>query len=93
MPHDPAPRTDWKARVRQAQHRVRETVPAGARLPLGLVLIGFGIVGFLPIVGFWMIPLGIAVAAMDIKPIWLWLRGRKNRTRSEDRNRDRDRDD
>ena len=39
----------------------------GWRLPLGVVLILFGFLGFLPILGFWMIPLGIAVAAMDIR--------------------------
>ena len=29
------------------------------RLPLGIVLILGGIVGFLPILGFWMVPLGL----------------------------------
>lgn len=36
------------------------------RLPLGIVLILAGIVGFLPILGFWMIPLGLMVVAKDL---------------------------
>jgi hypothetical protein len=39
------------------------------RLPLGIVLILAGIVGFLPILGFWMIPLGLIVMAKDIPPL------------------------
>jgi hypothetical protein len=36
------------------------------RIPLGTVLIAGGIIGFLPILGFWMVPLGLAVIARDI---------------------------
>ncbi|MFU8882929.1 MAG: hypothetical protein ACNA7Q_11220 [Rhodobacterales bacterium] len=57
--------------------RIRRKVPAGARLILGLLLIVGGIFGFLPVLGFWMIPLGVAVAALDIVPLIRWLRGRK----------------
>lgn len=39
------------------------------RIPLGIVLILAGIVGFLPILGFWMIPLGLIVMAKDIPPL------------------------
>ena len=39
------------------------------RIPLGMVLILGGIVGFLPILGFWMIPLGLIVMAKDIPPL------------------------
>jgi hypothetical protein len=37
-----------------------------ARIAIGVALILGGIVGFLPILGFWMIPLGIMVLAIDI---------------------------
>ena len=37
------------------------------RIPIGVVLILGGIVGFLPILGFWMIPLGLIVMAKDIR--------------------------
>ena len=57
---------------------VRRRVPVGLRLVLGLILIIGGIFGFLPIVGFWMIPLGIMVAALDIKPVLRWLKNRRS---------------
>jgi hypothetical protein len=53
--------------------RIRRRVPPGLRLILGLLLIVGGILGFLPILGFWMIPLGVAVAALDVIPLWRWL--------------------
>jgi hypothetical protein len=40
-----------------------------ARIGLGIGLILAGIVGFLPILGFWMIPLGLFVLAEDMPPI------------------------
>jgi hypothetical protein len=46
------------------------------RIPLGVVLILGGIVGFLPILGFWMIPLGLLVLAIDlpiVRPPLIWL--------------------
>jgi hypothetical protein len=39
-----------------------------ARMPVGIVLILCGLVGFLPIVGFWMIPLGLSILAIDYPP-------------------------
>jgi hypothetical protein len=39
---------------------------AVVRIPLGLLLIVGGIVGFLPILGFWMVPLGLMLVALDI---------------------------
>ena len=56
--------------------RIRRSVPPGARLILGLLLIIGGIFGVLPVLGFWMIPLGLAVAALDIRPLMQWLRRR-----------------
>lgn len=35
------------------------------RLPVGIVLIILGLLGFLPVLGFWMIPLGLAMLAID----------------------------
>lgn len=57
---------------------VRRRVPPGFRWPIGLVLIGLGFLGFLPVLGFWMIPLGLAVAAMDVRPLWRRMRGFQN---------------
>ncbi len=65
-----------RSQIRRMQVRIRRRVPPGLRLVLGIVLICFGIVGFLPIVGFWMIPLGIAIAALDVAPLWRRIRSR-----------------
>lgn len=35
------------------------------RPPLGVVLVILGMFGFLPVLGFWMIPLGLAILAID----------------------------
>lgn len=35
------------------------------RPPLGVLLVILGMFGFLPVLGFWMIPLGLAVLAVD----------------------------
>ena len=39
------------------------------RVSLGIALILGGILGFLPILGFWMIPLGILVLSHDFPPV------------------------
>ncbi len=36
------------------------------RVPLGVLLIVGGLLGFLPILGFWMLPLGIALLSLDV---------------------------
>lgn len=46
--------------------RLREPQWRLARIPVGMALILGGLVGFLPLVGFWMLPLGLAILAIDI---------------------------
>jgi len=43
---------------------------------MGFLLIIFGIFGFLPILGFWMIPLGLAALATDVPPLKRWFRAK-----------------
>ncbi len=59
------------------------------RIAIGVALVVGGVLGFLPILGFWMLPLGIIVLSMDIPSvrkyrrrvvIW-WLRRKKQRSR------------
>ena len=57
-------------------HRVRRSyewlIKPQARLvrwPLGIALIVGGIFGFLPILGFWMAPLGALLIGEDIPPV------------------------
>lgn len=40
--------------------------PLLVRIAVGLVLVAGGILGFLPVLGFWMIPLGLAVIFIDV---------------------------
>ncbi len=54
------------AKIRFGRHEVRLPKSKPIRILLGIVLIFFGFLGFLPIVGFWMIPLGVFVLAIDI---------------------------
>lgn len=55
---------------------------APARIALGLLFVVFGMFGFLPVLGFWMIPLGVAILSYDIPRVRLlrqrfmrWWRG------------------
>jgi hypothetical protein len=45
------------------------------RISIGVALVLGGIVGFLPVLGFWMVPLGIIVLSVDL-PIARRLRRR-----------------
>ena len=63
-------RDGLRQRARAVRLWARRKIPPGLRLVAGLVLIVGGVFGFLPVLGFWMIPLGIAVAALDVKPLW-----------------------
>lgn len=44
-----------------------------ARIAIGIAVILCGFLGFLPILGFWMIPLGLVVLSVDIPPIHRFL--------------------
>lgn len=65
----------WK-RIVEAARRVilwgDAHIPRGLRSIAGLLMICGGVVGFLPVLGFWMVPAGLALIALDIPP----LRGR-----------------
>lgn len=52
----------WKFRVPRSRL---------ARLALGGALMIGGTIGFLPILGFWMLPLGLVVLSVDVP----WMRG------------------
>ena len=55
--------------VRRIVHWGDRHVPMGLRSVLGLLLIAGGVVGFLPVLGFWMIPAGLAFIALDVPPL------------------------
>lgn len=88
-----SPRPHGKSRVRRRlvvmSYRFlkqgKRYLPPVLRGFLGLVLIIAGILGFLPVLGFWMIPLGIALLATDIPVLRRWLVKRLNHHRRDQR--------
>ncbi len=67
-----------RTRLARTLVRIRRRVPPGLRTLLGLLLVAGGVVGFLPVLGFWMIPLGVLVIGLDVKPVLRWLRAWRN---------------
>ena len=71
------------ARLERQFDRISRQVPASrgfldwvrrphmhiVRVPLALLLIVGGVFSFLPILGLWMLPLGLLVLAVDIPPL------------------------
>lgn len=65
-----------------------KSMPSLARIILGLLLLLGGLLGALPVLGFWMVPLGLLVLSLDFR--WarrgylafiVWLRRRQHRIR------------
>ncbi|MCE7029192.1 hypothetical protein [Jiella avicenniae] len=44
------------------------------RIALGASLVGGGVLGFLPVLGFWMLPLGLFVLSVDSPLVRRWRR-------------------
>ena len=59
-----------KREIARTSYRIlkwgNDHVPTGLRSLCGLGLMVGGIFGFLPILGFWMFPLGVALVLLDI---------------------------
>jgi hypothetical protein len=53
----------WLARL---VNWARKPYAVWFRGPAALLFIAGGIVGFLPVLGFWMVPLGLALIAIDL---------------------------
>lgn len=47
---------------------------APARIALGAALVVGGVLGFLPVLGFWMVPLGLLVLSQDLPMVRRWRR-------------------
>jgi hypothetical protein len=56
-------------RLRFAGRDISLPQSRGLRIALGVVLVLGGLVGFLPILGFWMVPLGLLVLSVDLAPV------------------------
>ena len=57
---------DWAGRNFD---RLRQPKAVWVRVPAGIVLTGGGVLGFLPVLGFWMLPIGLALLAYDVRPM------------------------
>ena len=70
-----------RASICQAMAKVKlgsRTIPLPknrlVRIAIGIFLILFGFLGFLPILGFWMVPLGLVVLSADVPAVRRWRR-------------------
>jgi hypothetical protein len=72
---------DWRldALIDRLPRRLRNSVralrqPSGRwlRIPAGLLLMAGGVLAFLPILGLWMLPIGLALLADDVPLLRTW---------------------
>jgi hypothetical protein len=66
-------------------HKLVLRAPKPVRILLGCLLMIGGVFGFLPLLGFWMLPLGVMVLAIDVP--WIRRRWRRFLVRWEKRRR------
>jgi hypothetical protein len=57
------------SRLQAMTRWLRKPASRWTRIPTGVLLIMGGFLGFLPFVGFWMLPLGLMLLADDIPPL------------------------
>jgi hypothetical protein len=57
---------DWAGRNFD---RLRQPRAIWVRVPAGIALTGGGVLGFLPVLGVWMLPVGLALLAHDVPPM------------------------
>jgi hypothetical protein len=82
---------DKRASIRVGRRKIPLPGTRRNRVLLGSGLLAGGIVGFLPVVGFWMVPLGLIVLSIDSKVVRRgrrrlevrWGRWRKGRSASQ----------
>lgn len=56
-------------RVRRAFAWGRFEIGFGLRTAIGIIFVIGGVLGFLPVLGFWMIPVGLVLIALDVPPL------------------------
>lgn len=60
--------------IEVANRKFRLPQARGARIGLGMAFIAGGLLGFLPVLGFWMLPLGFLILSQDIPLARRWRR-------------------
>ena len=53
-------------RLQSAVHWLRKPSARWVRIPAGILLTAGGLLSFLPVLGFWMLPLGLLLLAEDV---------------------------
>ncbi len=71
------PKHPLKAFLQQQYYSLKASRNHLLRKAVGVLLVLAGLVGFLPVVGYWMIPVGLALLAVD----WAWARRLSRRLR------------
>ena len=87
-------RTDGGVRVHAFGRSARLPRSRAVRMSLAALLMSGGLLWFLPVLGLWMVPLGLLVLAVDHPPAerlakWMVARGRHARQRARARLRRR----
>ena len=57
------------AKIRFGEKRFTVPGPRPVRMTAGILLIACGLLGFLPILGFWMVPLGLLILSIDLPAV------------------------
>ncbi len=93
MEVEPQVRQEAVRRIRVMGREFRLPRSRAARITIGCLLVLGGCLGFLPILGFWMIPLGLFILSYDFATVrrWrrrmeIWWAERRGRRRCRDRN-------
>jgi hypothetical protein len=60
---------DLPPRAARTLQWLREPSARWVRLPLGVLSVMGGLLSFLPVLGIWMLPLGLLLLAQDIPPL------------------------
>lgn len=63
-------------KLRQTLKMIRERarrLPRPLRIAAGTLLVFLGFLGFLPVLGFWMTPVGLVILAIDIPIVKRWI--------------------
>lgn len=79
--HEQKPLEQERSATRRQPHRIRmfgRSLPLPAsqvlRISLGVMLLAGGALWFLPVLGIWMLPLGLAVLSVDVPIVRRWSR-------------------
>lgn len=75
MQHNPeTSSTEPRRTIRVVGRELRMPRSRLSRIALGIALIVGGVLGFLPVLGFWMIPLGLLVLSYEFARVRRWRR-------------------